>query len=92
MARKGGEEALGKKKPPKLWRKVEQLFARSGFAAIAIAAILPPPVPIVPFIMAAGAARYPLQKFLVALALSRIARYTILDSWRAATAERFSAG
>ena len=78
MARKGGEEALGKRKRPKLWRKVEHLFARSGFGAIAIPAILPPPVPIVPFIMAAGAARYPLQKFLIALALGRMARYTIL--------------
>ena len=83
MARKGGDQALGKKKRPKLWGRVEKLFARSGFAAVSIAAILPPPVPLVPFVMAAGAARYPLQKFLVALACGRLARYTILGFFAA---------
>jgi membrane protein DedA with SNARE-associated domain len=78
VAHKGGEEALGKKNRPQLWRRVEQLFARSGFTAIAISAILPPPVPLVPFLMAAGAARYPPHKFLLALSFGRLLRYTIL--------------
>lgn len=83
MARKGGDQALGKKKRPKLWNRVEKLFARSGFATVSIAAILPPPVPLVPFVMAAGAARYPLPKFLVALACGRLVRYMILGFFAA---------
>jgi len=35
-------------------------------------------VPMVPFLLAAGAMQYPVRKFLAALALGRIARYMLL--------------
>jgi uncharacterized membrane protein YdjX (TVP38/TMEM64 family) len=40
--------------------------------------LLPPPVPMVPFLLAAGAMQYPARKFLAALTLGRISRYLIL--------------
>jgi membrane protein DedA with SNARE-associated domain len=40
--------------------------------------MLPPPVPIVPFLIAAGAMQYSRTKFLLALTIGRLARYTIL--------------
>ena len=78
LARKGGKETLERRFPR---RKIDQIcktFERWGFAAIAIPALLPPPVPMVPFVFAAGTMQYPVKKFLAALTLGRIVRYTVL--------------
>jgi membrane protein YqaA with SNARE-associated domain len=78
LARKGGQEALAKRVKPETVKKVQQLFERWGLGAIAIPAMLPPPVPMVPFVMAAGAAQYPVKKFVFALSLGRAIRYMLL--------------
>jgi membrane protein YqaA with SNARE-associated domain len=78
LARKGGEKSMEKRLSAKSIKKVVKLFERWGFAAIAIPALLPPPMPLVPFLLAAGAMQYSVKKFLLAMALGRIARYTIL--------------
>ena len=78
MARKGGKETLEKRLSKRKATKVYAIFERWGFAAVAIPAILPPPFPIVPMLLAAGAMQYPARKFLAALALGRGIRYTIL--------------
>jgi len=78
MARKGGKETLEKRFSQKKVKKVYAIFERWGFAAVAIPAILPPPFPIVPMLLAAGALQYPTKKFLTALAVGRGVRFTIL--------------
>jgi membrane protein YqaA with SNARE-associated domain len=78
MARKGGKETLEKRFSPKKVKKVYAIFERWGFAAVAIPAMLPPPFPIVPMLLAAGAMQYPTRKFLTALAVGRGIRFTIL--------------
>src|SRR5271155_3725367 len=78
LARKGGEKAIEKRVPAKTVKKVIKIFERWGFAAIAIPAMLPPPVPLVPFLLAAGAMQYSWKKFLLAMTMGRIARYSIL--------------
>jgi membrane protein YqaA with SNARE-associated domain len=78
MARKGGKETLEKKFPKRKVQNVYAAFERWGFAAVAIPAILPPPFPIVPMLLAAGAMQYPAKKFLSALAVGRGIRYAIL--------------
>jgi membrane protein YqaA with SNARE-associated domain len=78
MARKGGKETLEKKFSAKKVKKVYAIFERFGFAAVAIPALLPPPFPIVPMLLAAGAMQYPTRKFLTALAVGRGIRFTIL--------------
>jgi membrane protein YqaA with SNARE-associated domain len=78
LARKGGKEALGKRFPKQKVQMVLKTFQRWGFAAIAVPALLPPPVPIVPFLIAAGAMQYSRAKFLLALATGRLLRYAIL--------------
>jgi membrane protein YqaA with SNARE-associated domain len=78
MARKGGKETLEKRFSQKKVKKVYAIFERWGFAAVAIPAILPPPFPIVPMLLAAGALQYPTRKFLTALAAGRGVRYLIL--------------
>ncbi len=78
LARKGGEKSLEKRLSVKSMKRVVKLFERWGFAAIAIPALLPPPMPLVPFLLAAGAMQYSAKKFVLAMALGRIARYSIL--------------
>jgi membrane protein YqaA with SNARE-associated domain len=78
LARKGGEETLERRLSPKTMKKVTKIFAQRGFAAIAIPALLPPPMPLVPFVLTAGAMHYSVKKFLAAMTLGRIVRYMIL--------------
>jgi membrane protein YqaA with SNARE-associated domain len=78
MARKGGKETLEKKFSDKKVKKTYAIFERWGFAAVAIPAILPPPFPITPMLLAAGAMQYPTKKFLLALAVGRGIRFSIL--------------
>jgi membrane protein YqaA with SNARE-associated domain len=78
LARKGGEKSLEKRLSAKSMKRVITLFERWGFAAIAIPALLPPPMPLVPFLLAAGTMHYSVKKFLAAMALGRIVRYMIL--------------
>jgi membrane protein YqaA with SNARE-associated domain len=78
LARKGGEKSLEKRLSAKSMKRVINLFERWGFAAIAIPALLPPPMPLVPFLLAAGAMQYSVKKFLLAMTLGRIVRYMIL--------------
>jgi membrane protein YqaA with SNARE-associated domain len=78
LARKGGKETLERRLSRKSMDKVTQTFERWGFGAIAIPALLPPPMPMIPFVLAAGAAKYSLKKFLFALTLGRIVRYSVL--------------
>jgi membrane protein YqaA with SNARE-associated domain len=78
LARKGGKETLARKFPRRKLEKSYKIFSRWGFGAIAIPALLPPPAPMVPFLLAAGAMQYPVNKFLVALTVGRFVRYSIL--------------
>src|SRR5438876_12209518 len=78
LARQGGSEAFERRRPKRKAEKVYERFERWGFWAVAVPAILPPPFPIVPFLLAAGALQYSKKKFLGALALGRGIRFTIV--------------
>jgi membrane protein YqaA with SNARE-associated domain len=78
LARKGGKETIERKFRARTLEKVYRIFESWGFGAIAIAALLPPPVPMVPFLFAAGTMQYSVGKFLVALTVGRIVRYSLL--------------
>jgi membrane protein YqaA with SNARE-associated domain len=80
LARRGGKEALEHRSSHGYMRKVCEIFEKWGFAAVAIPALLPPPVPMTPFVVAAGAMQYSLKKFLTALTLARLVRYIVLAS------------
>lgn len=78
IARKGGKEALehrfDKRKAEKLFKK----FEKRGFWAVAIACVLPPPFPLVPVLLAAGALQYDRKKFIGAIAMGRGIRFTVV--------------
>ncbi len=77
LARKGGKEAMERKLSKKRAQQVSQTFERWGFFAVAVPALLPPPFPFVPFLIAAGAMQYSPKKFLGALTLGRGTRYSL---------------
>jgi membrane protein YqaA with SNARE-associated domain len=75
---KSGEEALEKKLPKKKAERIYRLFKKYGFWSLFVPALLPPPVPYSPFLIVAGALRYPKRNFLVAVGLARAIRYGLL--------------
>ena len=78
LARKGGKEMLARRISAQTLKRVYAIFERWGFGAIAVPALLPPPVPMVPFLLAAGALQYSVEKFLAALTFGRLARFMLL--------------
>jgi membrane protein YqaA with SNARE-associated domain len=78
LARKRGKEALDKKLGSENVQKIYERFERWGFAAIVVFALLPPPMPLFPVVLAASATRYSVTKFLTALTLGRAVRFTVL--------------
>ena len=78
LARKGGKEAFERRLSKSKADKVFKRFERWGFGAVAVPALLPPPFPIVPFLLAAGAMQYSRKKFVFALAVGRGIRFTIV--------------
>jgi membrane protein YqaA with SNARE-associated domain len=77
LARKGGQEMMERKLSKSKAAKFSKAFARWGFGAVAIPALMPPPFPFFPFLLAAGAMQYSRKKFLAALTLGRGLRYFI---------------
>jgi membrane protein YqaA with SNARE-associated domain len=78
LARKGGKEAMERKLSKRRAKQVSLTFERWGFAAVAVPALMPPPFPFLPFLLAAGAMQYSPKKFLGALTLGRGVRYFIV--------------
>lgn len=78
LGRRGGEETLEKKVPKAEAERVYRIFRKFGFWAIFVGAMLPPPVPIVPFLLAPGILEYSPRKFLLALGSGRAIRYGVV--------------
>jgi membrane protein DedA with SNARE-associated domain len=78
LGRKGGKEAIQKRVKKQKADKLFKSFDKWGFRTIAVGALLPPPFPLVPVLLAAGALQYPSKKFVAALALGRSIRYFLL--------------
>ena len=78
LARKGGKQAIEHKFNQQKAEKIVRRFQRWGFWSVFTGAILPPPFPLVPVLLAAGAMQYPRRKFLSALSAGRGVRYSII--------------
>lgn len=75
LARKGGKEGLEKKIGQSRARRVYRRFAKGGFSTVMVGAMMPPPFPLVPVLMAAGILQYSPRKFLTALGIGRGIRF-----------------
>ena len=71
IMRKGGQAVLRKRFSVEGIKRVEKAYARFGFLAIAVPAILPPPLPFKIFVATAGTLEYPRWKFLLTVMLAR---------------------
>jgi membrane protein YqaA with SNARE-associated domain len=78
IGRRGGAEAIEKKLGPRRSKKIFAAFERWGFWAMFAGAIAPPPMPASAFVLAAGALRYRLHKFLLAWTTGRLLRFGLL--------------
>ena len=78
LGRKGGMEVIEHELNQDRAKQITYRFQRWGFMTVVLSAILPPPFPIVPALLAAGALQYSRRKFIAALALGRGVRYSLL--------------
>jgi membrane protein YqaA with SNARE-associated domain len=81
---KGGEAALHRYMPKRFARRLTGWVESKGTLAVTIAALLPPPFPLMPLLLAAGALGVSRRKFLVSFSLARTFRYALV-AWLAAT-------
>src|SRR5947209_9602489 len=56
-------------------QRVERAYARFGILALAVPALLPPPMPFKIFIATAGALQFPRRRFLLTVLIARSLRY-----------------
>lgn len=77
IMRRGGQALLRKRFKPEQIKRVERAYERFGVFAIAIPAILPPPLPFKIFVATAGTLEYPRWKFLLTVMLARSFRYYV---------------
>lgn len=77
IMRRGGQAVLRKRFKPESIARVERAYARFGILAIAIPAILPPPLPFKIFVATVGTLEYPRWKFLLTVMIARSIRYYV---------------
>ncbi len=77
IMRRGGQALLRRRFSRENIERVELAYARYGFLAIAIPALLPPPMPFKIFVATAGTLEYPRWKFLVTVMIARCFRYYV---------------
>jgi membrane protein DedA with SNARE-associated domain len=75
--RRGGQALLRRRFKPEQIKRVERAYERFGVFALAIPAILPPPLPFKIFVATAGTLEYPRWKFLLTIMLARSFRYYV---------------
>ena len=76
--RKGGEVTLERYVPARILGKVKEWVERYGAWSVALAAILPPPIPLTPFLLAAGALKVTRVRFMLSYGAARMVRYGLL--------------
>jgi membrane protein YqaA with SNARE-associated domain len=77
VGQRGGMAFLQKHVPPRIFKSVCEWMESHAILSVALPAILPPPMPLSPFVLAAGALNMPRKKFMIAFTTSRFARHSI---------------
>lgn len=71
----GGMQFLEKHVPARIFKNITEWMEQHAFLAIALPAVLPPPMPLSPFVLAAGALKMSKKTFLTIFTLSRAVRH-----------------
>jgi len=77
IMRRGGQAVMRRRFSAENIARVERAYARFGFLALAVPALLPPPMPFKIFVATAGALEYPRWRFILTVMLARSVRYII---------------
>lgn len=72
----GGMAFLEKHVPARIFKRVCGWMESHALLAVALPALLPPPMPLSPFVLAAGALKMSRRKFMTAFTISRCIRHT----------------
>jgi membrane protein YqaA with SNARE-associated domain len=75
ILRRGGQAVLHRRFRVEHIQRVERAYARFGILALAVPALLPPPMPFKIFVATAGALQFPRRRFLLTILLARSLRY-----------------
>ncbi len=84
IGRKGGEEALRNYVPARLLGRIVVWVERHPVLAIFVPALLPPPIPLLPFALASGALGVSRRRFLAVFGAARSLRYSFI-AWLGVT-------
>ena len=75
ILRRGGQAVLHRRFRVEHVQRVEQAYARFGILALAVPALMPPPMPFKIFVATAGALQFPRRRFLLTILVARSLRY-----------------
>ena len=78
LGRTGGEKGLRRYVPARLHKRVVGWVERHGILAVFLPAVLPPPIPLLPFALAAGALGVSRSRFMVIYGAARTLRYSLI--------------
>lgn len=76
--KKGGEAALNKLGQGRFVHRVQDWVKRNGMFSVWLASILPPPVPLMPFLLVAGALGLSRARFSISYCTGRVLRYGVV--------------
>jgi membrane protein YqaA with SNARE-associated domain len=82
IGKKGGEAALQRWVPARILKRIVGWVERHPVWAVFIPAILPPPIPLSPFLLASGALGIERRPFMLSFGAARILRYSFV-AWMA---------
>jgi membrane protein YqaA with SNARE-associated domain len=77
VGQSGGMAFIEKHIPARIFKRVCDWMENHAILSVALPAILPPPMPLSPFVLAAGALHMSRKKFLTTFTISRCLRHTI---------------
>jgi membrane protein YqaA with SNARE-associated domain len=77
VGQSGGMSFLEKHVPPRAFKRVCEWMENHAILSVALPAILPPPMPLSPFVLAAGALNMSRRKFLTTFIISRCLRHSV---------------
>lgn len=78
LGRRGGEAALLRYVPARLLGRITGWVERHRILAVFLPAVLPPPIPLLPFAIAAGALGVSRRRFLAVYGAARTLRYSLI--------------
>lgn len=72
---KGGEKMIERYVPARFRARMKRWISNHGILTVCVAAILPPPIPLTPFLLAAGALGVTRRQLFIAIGIARTLRY-----------------